>query len=147
MRIDRISKQEDVQVRELIWKTFLRFDAVDYSEEGVKDFYAYLMRDDLFERLIFLGAYEEDILIGVMAMCEGHISLFFVDEHYHRKGVGKALFQSMLRLQKQMIITVNSSLYAKEVYEHLGFRAINHESEAGGIRYIPMLYTKNGYLL
>ena len=31
MRIDRISKQEDVQVRELIWKTFLRFDAVDYS--------------------------------------------------------------------------------------------------------------------
>ena len=79
MRIDRISKQEDVQVRELIWKTFLRFDAVDYSEEGVKDFYAYLMRDDLFERLIFLGAYEEDILIGVMAMCEGHISLFFVD--------------------------------------------------------------------
>lgn len=80
-------------------------------------------------------------------MCEGHISLFFVDEHYHRKGVGKALFQSMLRLQKQMIITVNSSLYAKEVYEHLGFRAINHEIEAGGIRYIPMLYTKNGYLL
>ena len=33
MRIDRISKQEDVQVRELIWKTFLRFDAVDYSEK------------------------------------------------------------------------------------------------------------------
>ena len=72
-----------------------------------------------------------------------HISLFFVKKEYHKKGVGKKLFEYFKNKIKQENIginkiTVNSSIYAEKIYSRFGFVKINDIQEKNGIIFIPM---------
>lgn len=126
----------------LVWKVFLKFEAPEYSNEGVREFRSFLDNNAEIEKLKFYGAFKNDCLIGVLAMRDCHISLFFVDENYHRKGIGKLLFCAMNKDFINRKITVNSSPYAVEIYKKLGFIAIDKEQLTNGIRYTPMIYKK-----
>ena len=90
------------------------------------------------------GALDDDVLVRMIATRNGgaHITLFFVEEAYHHKGVGSNLFQAMLTDNAAKEITVNSSPYAVPVYMHLGFTATKPEQETDGIRYTPMVYRR-----
>jgi GNAT superfamily N-acetyltransferase len=61
-----------------------------------------------------LGRAEENKLIGIMGTKnEGkHISLFFIKKEFHRKGIGKQLFDYSQCDCPANEITVNSSTYA-----------------------------------
>ena len=54
--------------------------------------------------------------------------MFFVDGQYHRKGIGKKLWEVVLSNTSANLITVHSSLYAAEIYKKLGFYQTQNES-------------------
>ena len=82
--------------------------------------------------------------MGVMAMRDFcHVSLFFVDKAYHRRGIAKELFsraveQSIQENSDFIEITVNSSPYAVEIYKKLGFVDTGGKTTKNGITFIPM---------
>lgn len=69
----------------------------------------------------------------------------FVKKEYHHKGIAKELFN---RLKIEIIeknsntkcITVNSSLFAIQIYKKLGFITTDEELIQDGLRSTPMEY-------
>lgn len=146
MIIRRIGENEIKTALELVLRVFMQYEAPDYSDKGVESFkMTALYNEKYIGSLKMFGAYEDDTILGVIATRNNgnHIALFFVDGQYHRKGIGKQLFQAVLDESTAGEITVNSSPYAKEVYHHLGFQDTASEQISGGIRYIPMVYLNN----
>ncbi|MBD5490545.1 MAG: GNAT family N-acetyltransferase [Lachnospiraceae bacterium] len=132
----------------LAWRTFLQFEADDYSPEGVKNFENFITDTTLY-RMFVMGAYQMFValdgekIVGMITLRDmTHISLLFVDEKYHRQGIGRAL---MLYLENYLLtemqasrVTVNSSPYGVEFYHRLGFRDLHPVQKKDGIIYTPM---------
>ena len=126
---------------DLVWQVFCRFEAPEYSQEGIAEFQKTLENMEALRHMPFYGAFHKGELVGVLAMREPqHISLFFVKEAWHRQGVGRLLFDTMCRDYASQTYTVNSSPYAVEVYRHLGFTPTDTEQLTNGIRYTPMRF-------
>lgn len=138
----------------LVWEVFSEFEAPSYSPEGVLTFKEFVATDNLIvsnknETIIFWGCFDEEELVGIIALREiNHICLLFVKKVYHRRGIAKALFELLknhcIKISSQdKFITVNSSPYAVNIYEHLGFAATDKELLQNGLRFIPMRYIIN----
>lgn len=132
----------------LAWKTFLQFEADDYEPEGIKSFEDFIT-DNTLHRMFIMGAYQMFValdggrLVGMITVRSSlHISLLFVDAHYHKKGIGRDLIGSLCKYLKNEVgtgkVTVNSSPYGVGFYHRLGFRDLQPEQVSGGIRYTPM---------
>lgn len=132
----------------LAWRTFLQFEAKDYTPEGVKNFEKFVT-DSTIYRMFIIGSYHLFVacagatLVGMITLRDdSHISLLFVDEKYHRQGIGRALVQyvrSYLISEKRASrVTVNASPYGVEFYHKLGFRDIRPQEQRDGIIYTPM---------
>lgn len=120
----------------LVWKVFNEYEAPDYPKEGTEEFYKSIHDADYLSQLRVYGAFDHEKLVGVIATrSEGtHIALFFVDGRYHRRGIGKQLFQTVSRHN----MTVNSSPYAIPIYHKLGFHDLDKEQIVNGLRFTPM---------
>lgn len=132
----------------LAWKTFLRFEADVYSPEGVKNFENFITDSTLY-RMFVMGAYqlfvavERSRLVGMITLRDTtHISLLFVDEAYHRQGIGRGLIGYLADYLRTEVgaerVTVNSSPYGVGFYHKMGFRDIRPEETKDGIIYTPM---------
>lgn len=132
----------------LAWKTFLQFEADVYSAEGVRNFENFIT-DATLHRMFVMGAYQlfvaldQDRVIGMITLRDSkHISLLFVDEAYHRRGIGRALMKYLTDyMAKEMGIrqvTVNASPYGVGFYHKLGFQDLGPEEQKDGIIYTPM---------
>ena len=132
----------------LAWKTFLRFEADVYTPEGVKNFENFIT-DSTLHRMFVMGTYQLFIaldgnkVVGMITLRDmTHISLLFVDEAYHRQGIGRALINHLtdyLMTEMGMYrVTVNSSPYGVEFYHKMGFRDLGPEEIRDGIIYTPM---------
>lgn len=128
----------------LIIKVFMKFEAVEYSKEGIKTFKDFVNDKENMKSLNMYGYFENEELVGILALRENnkHISLFFVKEESQGKGVGKALFNYMISENEHEIITVHSSPYAVNIYTALGFKKVSKEQSQDGIRYTKMEYKK-----
>lgn len=131
---------------DLVWRVFTEFEAPDYSDDGVAEFKRFIDEAPQNEQLRLWGSFMEDDIIGLIAIrppC--HIALLFVDKEYHRRGIARSLFTTVLGdidvINGHETITVNSSPYAVEAYRHMGFIATDTEQLKNGIRYTPMIYT------
>lgn len=142
MWVRRLLQPEYPQALELAWQVFMRFDAPDYSPEGVLSFRQTITAPAYVDTVIVYGAFSENRLIGMIAVRNDHthIALFFVAEAYQHRGVGRALFHEALSHASGAAVTVNSAPYAVETYCKLGFVAIKEEQLTQGIRYTPMRY-------
>ena len=139
--VRRLRKEEYQTALDLMWSVFLAFEAPEYPAEGVDTFRAYLSDKEKTSRLIYYGAFDGDTLVGTLCMREPqHIGGFFVRGAYHRRGIGRALFEAMAKDYEVQHFTVNSSPFAVEVYKHLGFVPTDSEQTADGIRFTPMVY-------
>lgn len=139
MDIRKIRDNEMKEALDLVWRTFLEFEAPDYTEDGIKEFKRTIDDKLWLSKLVFYGAFEGDKLLGVIATKDfEHISLFFVDGNHHKKGIGRKLFQKVCDLNQSGFYTANSSPYAKGVYEHLGFVYLSGEQNVNGLRFYPM---------
>ena len=140
-----IRKLESIETKsalDLVMKVFMEYEAPDYTEEGVEEFKKTMQDEDYLSKLCMYGAFADERLIGVIATrSEGtHVALFFVDSDFHRKGVGRSLFQTVLDDCDSDLITVNSSPYAVPVYKKLGFTETDTEQTVNGLRFTPMEY-------
>lgn len=132
----------------LAWDTFVRFDAPDYSQEGITNFRNFV-NDDMLRKMFVAGhyqlfvAHEGPRLVGMLTLREKkHISLLFVDADYHGYGIGSALikFVSKYAVEEEGVdrLTVNSSPYAVSFYHNRGFKDTGTETIADGITFTPM---------
>ena len=132
----------------LAWRTFLQFEADDYSPEGIKNFENFITDTTLY-RMFVMGAYQMFValdgekIVGMITLRDmTHISLLFVDEKYHRRGIGRALMQYLenylLTELQASRVTVNASPYGVDFYHRLGFRDLYPEQRRDGIIYTPM---------
>jgi len=134
----------------LAWKTFLKYEAGDYTPEGVKSFRDFITDTTLY-RMFLLGSYEMIVardgkrMIGMITVRNGgHVSLLFVDEAYHRRGVGSALMRYLCNYLLTEVgisrVTVNAAPYGVGFYHKFGFQDIGLEIQQDGIRYTPMAF-------
>ena len=89
-----------------------------------------------------------DKIVGVISIKSidtgKHISLLFVDEECHRRGIARKLLEKALEICRCCIptinqITVGSSPYAVSIYKRLGFQQLGQEQVENGIRFTPMV--------
>jgi len=138
--VRRLRKEETEEALLLVWRVFQEYEAPDYTIEGAEEFYRSIHDDDYLANLCWYGAFAQDELIGIIATRnEGtHIALFFVEGKYHRRGIGKRLYQAAQAANNSDIMTVNSSPYAVPVYHKLGFKDTDAEQVVNGVRFTPM---------
>lgn len=132
----------------MIWRTFLRFEAADYSQEGIQNFLDFITDEKLFHAFLrgeyqMMVALDEGKVVGAASVRNrNHLSLLFVDEPYHKRGIGRQLLnQFCYYLEKEegeRCMSVKAAPYAVGFYRKVGFRAIGPEEEVGGIRVTPM---------
>ena len=133
---------------DLAWRTFLRFEADVYTEEGIRNFEDFIT-DTTLHKMFLVGIYQLFValdhgkIIGMITLRnKSHISLLFVDEKYHRQGIGRALIAHLQEylLERNAVerVTVNAAPYGVAFYHKLGFHDIRPEEEKDGIRYTPM---------
>ena len=132
----------------LAWRTFIKFEAQDYTEEGIQSFKDFIT-DSVLHRMFVMGAYQlfcaydGSKLIGMISLRnETHISLLFVDEKYHKQGVGRMLMKYLceyvLKEEGHNKLTVNAAPYAIGFYHKLGFYDTGDVETSEGITYTPM---------
>ena len=151
--IKEITKENLKQALVLVNEVFSEFVAVDYSEQGRNTFEEYLKTkyDEVMSDLQtgnkkIWACFQNDEIIGVIATRDKtHIALMFVGKRYHRKGIARQMFQTVLNeVRRQQPnaaqITVNSSPFAVPVYERLGFVQTAEQQEKDGIIFVPMCY-------
>lgn len=139
--VRRLAPEEVPAALELCWQVFLEFEAPEYSPEGVAAFRASLDDKERVRKLNFYGAFDGEKLVGVLCMrAPQHIGGFFVNAAYHRRGIGRRLFEAMRQDYEVQAFTVNSSPYAVEVYRRLGFVPTDTEQLTDGLRYTPMQF-------
>ena len=133
---------------ELAFKVFLKYEAMEYGPEGIRNF-AEFVTDETLKKLFLQGSYllfvavENEKIIGLISMRRGnHISLLFVDQDYHRRGVGTSLVKYlqayMLVNTKHQKLTVNAAPYGVPFYHRIGFKDTGYETRRDGIIYTPM---------
>lgn len=177
--IIRPAKREEWEsAMALAWRTFLHFEASDYTPQGVDSFLDFIS-DTTLNRMFIMGNYrlfvavekeqqtynvkseekhsagdsgeggtlirEEEKIVGLISLREvNHISLLFVDEKYHKQGIGRSLLNYAVRYlyenQGKIFCTVNAAPYAVGFYERIGFHAVKPEESKDGIRYTPMVW-------
>ncbi|MBE5881402.1 MAG: GNAT family N-acetyltransferase [Lachnospiraceae bacterium] len=132
----------------LAWKIFLRFEAGEYTEEGIHSFLD-LISDERLKKLFALGEYPVYAafigkeMVGMISLRSiNHISLLFVSDVYHRQGIGSGLMEAIKehvrRDGRKSYITVNAAPYAVGFYHAIGFRDTDREIMQHGIIYTPM---------
>lgn len=133
----------------LAWKTFMKFEACDYTDEGKKAFFEFISDDDIYRAFLngtykLMVALDGDKIIGIGSLRNVNIlSLLFVDEEYHKQGVGSILLEllgSFVRdEQGENKLYVKAAPYAVHFYENSGFMSFQKEIEHDGIRVTPMV--------
>ena len=142
-------RSEWKEAMDIAWKTFLKFEKKDYTAQVIKSFYQFIT-DPILEKMFYMGeyqlfgAYENKKMIGMAGIRNRtHISLLFVDEQFHKKGVGRKLMQYIFHYSTtemgEQKLTVNAAPYAVGFYHRIGFHDTDRERDAGGIRYTPMI--------
>lgn len=131
----------------LAWKTFLKFEGDVYTQEGIDNFRDFITDQTLHKMFlkgeyIVYGAFYRGEIVGVISLRnKSHVSLLFVDEAFHKMGIGRKLMHALCKEQREMggyRLTVNSSPYAVGFYHKIGFVDTNLEQMQDGIRFTPM---------
>lgn len=145
--VERAAVEDWEEAMEVVWQTFLKFEADVYSEEGTANFLDFISSDFLY-KMFLLGDYhawvakDEEDIVGFGSLRSGnHISLLFVREEYQKRGIGKELIRAMQKdcIQRGVVtLTVNASPYGVPFYHKLGFMDLDEVKETDGIIYTPM---------
>lgn len=138
--VKKLTADEISAALSLIKRVFDEFEAPEYSRKGIDEFYNSIYDKEYLSNLCIYGAFLDKKLVGVIATRSNgsHIALFFVDGKYHRRGIGRQLFETVLKNCTCDKMTVNSSPYAVPIYHKLGFCDTAEEQTVNGIRFTPM---------
>jgi len=146
MEIRKIKQEELKKTIDLVWKVFFKFEAPDYSKEGIENFFKFAnyenIKENLNRNMKMYVAKVNGKIVGVIGYRDNsHINLLFVLEEYQYNGIAKALYNLVIDNCKNVDtkrVTVNSSPYAHDVYLKFGFTDANKMQEIDGIKFYPM---------
>ena len=140
--------EEWAPAMKMIWKTFLKFEGEDYSPEGIQNFFDFISDDNLYRAFLrgdyqMMVALDENRVIGAASIRNyNHLSLLFVDEEYHYRGIGASIMNNLCEYLKneagEKYMSLNAAPYAVGFYRKLGFLATAPEEEYSGIRVTRM---------
>lgn len=132
----------------MIWKTFMKFEGKEYSEEGIQNFFDFITDDGLYQAFLkgnyqMMVALDGGRIVGAGSIRNSnHLSLLFVDEEYHHKGIGASLLLQLCdyleKEEGERYISLTAAPYAVDFYRKLGFCVVAPEQEISGIRITPM---------
>lgn len=136
------------EVIALAWRTFLKFVAKDYGQEGINNFRDFLT-DTVMHRMFLMGEYpvfialDDGKQVGMISLRnKRHISLLFVEEEHHHCGIGRKLIERIEEYSRREYgekkITVNAAPYAVGFYHQMGFEDVAPQLSKDGIIYTPM---------
>ena len=142
----RILKDEDFEeASKLMFRSFYRYVLPTYTMEGVEFFRdvtsALSLSMNTYDKsIVVYGCFDGEKLCGVIARKgKNHVLLYFADERYVGRAVGRALFGRFLKtVDPEKPITVNSTDFAVPIYEHYGFVATGKRRCENGVTYTPM---------
>ncbi len=133
---------------QMIWRTFMKYEGKDFTEEGIQSFFDFITDDELYVSFLkgeyrLMVALDAGVIIGAGSIRNGnHLSLLFVDGAYHHKGVGSTILSKLCDYLKteagERFMSLQSAPYAVNFYQKQGFRAVCPEMEYSGIRVTPM---------
>jgi GNAT superfamily N-acetyltransferase len=148
MEIRELRSGEEGAVSDLVLRTFHTFVGHEYSPAGVATFTSFACPEAIWERAktqhLTLVALVEGELVGMIQLRSArHLSLLFVAEAFHGRGVARRLLATGLeRILAQnpglLTLTVNSSRFAVPIYERLGFKVTEPERTLNGVTFVPM---------
>ncbi len=72
IQIRKIKDTEMENAIELVMKTFLKYEAPDYTKEGIEEFKKAIYDAEWIKDRAFIGAFENDKIIGVIATRNGN---------------------------------------------------------------------------
>lgn len=146
--VRNMKKEELSTVLALVKRVFDEFEAPDYSEEGIENFYKFACKENLEPKLnenfrIKVTVIENQIVGMIGYRDYSHVALLFVDKEFHKLGIAKNLFMEMMvdcmknneNLEK---ITVNSSPYGLGFYKKMNFIQLGEQKEVDGIKFYEM---------
>ncbi|MCI9219075.1 MAG: GNAT family N-acetyltransferase [Lachnospiraceae bacterium] len=141
-------KQDWVPAMEMIWRTFLQYEGKEYPEKIVGHFFDFITDYGLYEaflkgKYLLMIALDEGRIIGAGTVRDGnHLSLLFVDDAYHYRGVGSSVLGRLCEYLKteagERCMSLEAASGAVNFYRKQGFRAVRPEMEISGIRLTPM---------
>ena len=141
-------KQDWVPAMEMIWRTFLQYEGKEYPEKIVGHFFDFITDYGLYEaflkgKYLLMIALDEGRIIGAGTVRDGnHLSLLFVDDAYHYRGVGSSVLGRLCEYLKteagERCMSLEAASGAGKFYRKQGFRAVRPEMEISGIRLTPM---------
>lgn len=145
-KIEELKLENLEEAIKVIETTFLKFEAPDYSKEGVENFFKFAnyetIKENLNKNMKMYVAEVNKKIVGVIGYRDNsHINLLFVLEEYQYNGIAKALYNLVIENCKNsgaQKVTVNSSPYAHNVYLKFGFIDDNQMQEVDGIKFYPM---------
>ena len=88
MQICKIGPDKLRGALDLVWETFMKYEAPDYGEMGIATFRHFVTYSNMVEKvnqgeMTFWGCYIGRLLVGVLALRSGqHISLLFVRDKF-----------------------------------------------------------------
>ena len=132
----------------MIWSTFVKYEGRDYTEEGIRNFFEFITDEALYTSFLegeyrLMVALDGRKIIGAGSVRDkNRLSLLFVDEAYHHRGVGSTILMKICNYLKaeagERYMSLEASPYAVSFYQKQGFRAVRPEISFGGIRVTPM---------
>jgi ribosomal protein S18 acetylase RimI-like enzyme len=137
------------EILDLVHICFDEFVAADCNEDGIKFFYQFLQKDEFIKRNInetftLTAKNVKDQIVGMIEVRnDGHICLLFVSKEFQQKGISKQLFSKAKELiskkaSDKVKMTVNSSIYAVDIYKKLGFIIVGNMKTINGISFVEM---------
>lgn len=141
MIIRKLDKKEYKQAASLAMDIYMECGQEDFDEIGQETFRSFVSSEQLMDELTMYGAFMNEDLIGIMGTKQAgkHISLFFIRKEYHRQEIGRLLFDYAFNDCPVEEMSVNSSTYAVEFYQSLGFEKTDDKQVTNGITYTPMI--------
>lgn len=132
----------------MIWRTFLVYEGKEYTGEGIRSFFDFITDDRLYQMFrrgtyqLLIAEAQGEIVGAASLRGRNLLSLLFVKEEYHCRGIGSSLIHMLCEyLQNEMgehSIMVQSSPYAVNFYRKVGFVPTGEEEDYSGIRVTPM---------
>jgi ribosomal protein S18 acetylase RimI-like enzyme len=137
--IIRRALPEDIRpALDLALKVFIEYEMPDYAPEALENF-----KRSMDISRMFVALDGEKVVGLINERGNGHVSMLFVDEKCHRRGVATALMNEMVdALKREGIarITLNASPYGIPFYERYGFKATDCVLRRDGFVFVPMEY-------
>lgn len=140
--------EEWAPAMQMIWKTFIKFEGQDYTEEGIRNFFDFITDADLHNSFLagnyqMMVALDQERIVGAGSVRNrNHLSLLFVDEEYHHRGIGASIMEQLCRYLQEEVgeryMSLKAAPYAVNFYRKIGFREVAPEEEYSGIRVTPM---------